>query len=315
MSRGVRGRTTSEPTEPPKEPAGGGLLNGIVRTARPKHWVKNLLVFAAPGAAGVLGHPHVLVRTIAAAAVFCFLSSGTYFINDVIDAPADRHHPVKCQRPVAAGIVPLRLAVSIGALLLLIGLGGSLALGWRMLIVSASYVAIQFAYSIRLKHEPVFDLACVASGFVLRAIAGGVAVMLPISQWFLIVATFGSLMMVTGKRYAEHLQLGDRRGSHRRSLDAYSEEFLRGVMHVSAAVAMTAYCLWAFERAAALHRHQSPIFFQLSIVPFVLGILRYAYMVDTGHGGQPEEVILSDRTLQLVALAWLGLFALGVYAT
>jgi decaprenyl-phosphate phosphoribosyltransferase len=315
MSRGVRARTPSEPAEAAKDHAGGGLLNGLVRTARPRHWIKNLLVFAAPGAAGVLGHSHDLLRSIGAFAVFCCLASGTYFINDAIDAPADRHHPVKRLRPVAAGTVPVRLAVSVGVVLLVAGLAGSLALGWRMLIVSASYVAIQFAYSIRFKHEPIFDLACVASGFVLRAIAGGVAVMLPISQWFLIVATFGSLLMVTGKRYAEHLQLGDRRGSHRRSLDSYSEEFLRGVMHVSAAVAMTAYCLWAFERETALHHHQSPIFFQLSIVPFILGILRYAYLVDTGHGGQPERIIVSDRTLQLVAVVWIALFALGVYAT
>jgi decaprenyl-phosphate phosphoribosyltransferase len=293
----------------------GGLLNGLIRTARPKQWVKNVLVFAAPGAAGVLGHSDALLRSVGAFAIFCCLASGTYFLNDAVDAPADRHHPVKRRRPVAAGTVPVRLAALVGVGLLVAGLAASLGLGWRMLVVSASYVTIQFAYSVRLKHEPVFDLACVASGFVLRAIAGAVAVPLPISQWFLIVATFGSLMMVTGKRYAEHVQLGERRGSHRRSLDSYSEEFLRGITLLSAAVATTAYCLWAFERESALHRHQSPIFYQLSIVPFILGILRYAYLVDTGHGGQPEDLILSDRTLQLVAIAWVALFALGVYVT
>jgi decaprenyl-phosphate phosphoribosyltransferase len=150
---------------------------------------------------------------------------------------------------------------------------------------------------------------------VLRAIAGGVAVGLPISQWFLIVTTFGAMLMVTGKRYAEHRQLGEERGNHRPTLDSYSEPFLRGVMNISAAVATTAYCLWAFENGSTLHVHKDPIFYELSIVPFVLAILRYAYVVESGRGAQPEDVLYSDRVLQLVAVAWVAIFALGVYAS
>jgi decaprenyl-phosphate phosphoribosyltransferase len=289
------------------------LWRGVMRTTRPKHWVKNLLVFAAPAAAGALGHPGVLARAGGAFVIFCVLASGIYFLNDAADASADRCHPIKNQRPVAAGVVPVRLAVLTGLGLVVAGLCASVSLGWRMLVVSGIYVIVQLAYSLWLKHEPVFDLACVAAGFVLRAIAGGVAVRLPISQWFLIVATFGSMMMVAGKRFAEHQQLGDRRGSHRPSLDSYSEPFLRGVMHLSAAVATTAYCLWAFEKQSQLNHHGDGVFFELSIVPFILAVLRYAFVVDSGLGGRPEDIVLSDRALQLVGAAWMALFALGVY--
>jgi decaprenyl-phosphate phosphoribosyltransferase len=140
-------------------------------------------------------------------------------------------------------------------------------------------------------------------------VAGG----LPISQWFLIVASFGSMLMVTGKRFAEHQQLGQQRGSHRPSLDAYSEAFLRGMMYLSAAVATTAYCLWAFQKQSQQHTPGSGIVLELSIVPFVLGILRYAYLADIGQGARPEDVVLSDHTMQLVVAVWVALFALGSY--
>jgi decaprenyl-phosphate phosphoribosyltransferase len=311
VSRDLGPKAISAETPAPVRDIPRGLLLG----ARPKQWVKNILVFAAPGAAGVLTHGDVLGRAVAAFVIFCALASGTYFINDVIDAPADRHHPVKRLRPVASGMLPVRWAVMAGVILLVGGLAASAALGWRFVVVSATYVGVQFAYTLWLKHEPVLDLAAVASGFVLRAIAGGVAIPVPISQWFLIVATFGAMLMVTGKRYAEHRQLGDERGNHRPALDSYSETFLRGVMHISAAVATAAYCIWAFERESALHVHKDPIFFQLSIVPFVLAILRYYYMVDSGHGGQPEDVLFSDRVLQVIGVVWVGIFALGVYAS
>lgn len=292
-----------------------GTARGLLRAVRPKHWTKNVLVLAAPAAAGVIGHASDIERAAAAFVIFCALASGTYLLNDTLDAEADRHHPVKRNRPVAAGTVSTRSAVSSGLVLLGAGIGASILLGWRMVVVSAAYVAVQAAYSLWLKHEPIFDLACVAAGFVLRAIAGGVALGLRISEWFLIVAMFGALLMVTGKRLAEHRQLGDRKGAHRPSLDAYSESFLRGSVLISAAVATTAYCLWAFEKQAQLHHPGMSIFFELSIVPFLLGIQRYAYVVDRGGGGRPEDLVFSDRALIIVGAVWLVLLGIGVYAT
>jgi len=298
-------------TSPPRRST-GGLLRGLLRTARPRQWTKNVLVFAAPGAAGVLTQGEVIAKASAAFGLFCVAAAGAYFLNDALDVAADRMHPTKRARPIAAGEVPIGLAVALGALMLVLSVAGAFALaGWALVVVLGTYVVMQPLYSLWLKHLVVIDLAAVASGFLLRAIAGGVAVGVPISKWFLIVAAFGSLFMVAGKRQAEHLDLGDERGDHRATLNAYSADYLRYVRSVSSSVAIAAYCLWAFEKADLA---AAPVWFQLSIVPFVLAILRYALLLDTGAGGAPEEIVLQDRALQVLGLLWLGAFAVGVYA-
>lgn len=290
------------------------LLGGLLRTARPRQWIKNVLVFAAPGAAGVVLDAGTLGPVVATFAAWCLLSSGTYFLNDAADAAADRHHPRKRHRPVAAGLVPVGLATAVGATCVLLAIGSPLVWGTPgVALVLGAYGAITVAYSLWLKHQPVIDLAAVASGFVLRAISGGVAADVPISTWFLLVASFGSLFMVAGKRHAEHVDLTDgaARAAHRSTLDAYSPAFLRYIRTVTSAVAIAAYCLWAFERAEVVGSVE--IAFQLSIIPFVLGIFRYALLLDAGRGGAPEDVVLSDRTLQVLGLAWVAAFAVGVH--
>jgi decaprenyl-phosphate phosphoribosyltransferase len=278
---------------------------------RPRQWLKNVLVFGAPAAAGQLTHRTALLYSLAAFVIFCLAASGTYCLNDVVDREADRRHPVKRHRPVASGEVSVRLAVTIGGVLLAAALAGSAAIGRpRLALVVAIYVGVTVAYSVWLKHEPILDLGAVAAGFVLRAIAGGVATRVPLSNWFIIVASFGSLFMVAGKREAEVMLLGHEGESHRATLGAYTANFLRHVRSVASGVAMTAYCLWAFEKA---HGSSGAIWFELSIVPFVLGVLRYALLVDAGHGGAPEDVVLGYRTLQALALCLAILFAVGVY--
>ncbi|HEV7886346.1 MAG TPA: decaprenyl-phosphate phosphoribosyltransferase [Acidimicrobiales bacterium] len=288
------------------------VAGGLLRTARPKQWVKNVLVFAAPGAAGVLSEAGPLGRTAAAFVVFCLAASGTYLLNDSLDYAADRLHPVKRHRPVAAGVVPVRIARVAGAVLLVLAVAVAWPVaGWRLALVVGVYVVLTLSYSLWLKHQPVIDIAAVAAGFVVRTIGGGVAAGVPISQWFLIVASFGSLFMVSGKRSAEFAEMGDDRANTRVTLSFYTASFLRYVRSVTSSVAIAAYCLWAFEKANAATTH---VWFELSIVPFVLGILRYALLLETGHGGAPEEVVLTDRTLQVLGLAWAVLFAIGVYA-
>jgi len=299
---------------PPERPpvSATSFLKGLVGTARPRQWSKNLLVFAAPGAAGVLSQADEVGRAAAAFALFCLAASGAYFLNDALDVVADRGHPVKQSRPIAAGTVTVALAKVLSVILLTASVAGAwLLAGWPLALVLGIYVALQPLYSLWLKHLVVIDLAAVASGFLLRAIAGGVAVDVPISKWFLIVASFGSLFMVAGKRQAEHLDLGDVRGDHRSTLSVYSADYLRYVRSVSSTVAIAAYCLWAFEKADPA---VNPILFQLSIVPFVLAILRYALLVDTGSGGAPEEIVLQDHALQALGVLWLLTFAVGVYA-
>ena len=170
---------------------------------------------------------------------------------------------------------------------------------------------MQLSYCFWLKHQAVLDICIVASGFLLRAIAGGAATGIPLSQWFLLVAGFGSLFMVAGKRYAE-MMLAERTGARiRKALESYTPSYLRFVWALSATVLITTYCLWAFDIGVEQH---NTVWSVISIVPFVVAVLRYAVDVDSGNGGEPEEIALGDRVLQVLALVWVGMLTLAVYA-
>ncbi len=166
------------------------------------------------------------------------------------------------------------------------------------------------SYSFFLKHVPVVDLVMVSAGFLLRAVAGGVAADVPLSPLFLLVAAFGSLFMVAGKRHGEFMEMGAERASTRASLSSYSDAYLRYVWSIASAVTMLGYSLWAFQLSQG---RPSPIWYELSVAPFVIALLRYAYLVEGGRGGEPEELVLSDRQLQLFGLVWAFLFAAGIY--
>ena len=250
--------------------------------------------------------PFPLVAFVA----LCLTASGTYFLNDALDADADRQHPTKRNRPIAAGHVSVPLAKIIAAVLIVAGIAISVPINnGELALVVAGYALLTVSYSIWLKHEPVIDLAAVAAGFVLRAIAGGVAADVLISDWFLIVAAAGSLFVITGKRHAELIELGAGSGAHRKTLDAYTTSYLGFVRAVAASVMVTSYCLWAFEKASATGE---TTWFRLSIVPFVLAVLRYAFVIEEGRGGAPEEIVLSDHVIQLMGLLWIVAFAVGV---
>ncbi len=296
----------------PEEPE-RSWLSAVARTARPRQWSKNVLVFAAPGAAGVLTQVTPLVQTIVAFVCFCFAASGTYFLNDAADVEADRLHPVKRNRPIAAGQLSVPAARAIGVTLIIAGIGLSFTARWQLAVTVAAYVAVTTAYSMWLKHVAVFDIVAVAAGFVLRAIGGATATGVPISDWFFIVASFGSLFMVTGKRHAERARMGEDAHTTRATLGEYSESYLAYLRAVTSGTVLVGYCLWAFEKA---HETNASVpWYQLSILPFVLGLLRYALLVDQGKGEAPEEIVLSDRALQLIGLFWLVIFGLGVHTT
>ena len=280
----------------------------LLVSTRPRQWAKNLLVVAAPLAAGVIDEGDVLARVAIAFVAFTLAAAAVYLLNDVTDVESDRRHPLKQHRPVAAGDVSVRAAVvassALGAL--------ALAVGWavndKLAITLAVYLVIQVGYTLGLKHQAVVDLAVVTGGFLLRAIAGGVAVDVPLSQWFLLVAAFGSLFMVAGKRYSELRTLGGS-GETRRSLQDYSESYLRFVWSLAAAVTITAYSLWAFEIST-----DSGVNWQaISIAPFVMGLLRYGVDIDRGLAGEPEDAVLRDPVLVVIAAAWVTVFAIGVY--
>lgn len=303
----------------PQRVSPGSLALGVLRASRPKQWVKNLLVAAAPGAAGVLTSPEGLLDTVIAFAAFCLAASGTYLINDAADVHADRRHPRKRHRPVAAGTVPVPLARVLGAAFVLASLAVSLLAGtWKLAAVVTAYLVLTTSYTLWLKHIPVVDLVGVASGFILRALAGAAAVEVPVSSWFFIVASLGSLFIVGGKRESELRNAAKDEDAHgggrdaRSCLKAYSHSYLSYVRAMSSGAAVVAYGLWAVERDQLLG---PPIpLFTLSTVPFLLGILRYAMLVDSGAGECPEELILHDRALQIFGTLLVALVALGIYA-
>jgi decaprenyl-phosphate phosphoribosyltransferase len=296
---------------------GAGTIKGSLRLLRPKQWTKNVLVFVAPAAGGVLLHWSVLWHAAAAFGIFCLAASGTYCLNDAMDVEADRRHPTKRFRPIASGIVPRGWAIAL-AVALLTGsvVAADLLAGTDLAIVMGLYAAANVGYSMGLKNEPILDLALVCAGFVLRAIAGGVATGVPLSNWFIIVASFGSLMIVTGKRMGEGKVLNAaqvEQVSVRQTLGLYTPDFLRSVLVLSAGVTVTAYCLWAFERASVATVGHQPIWFQLSIVPFVIALLHVVRLLDSGRGAAPEELALHDHRLQVYGACWIALFAVATY--
>ncbi|RBY91733.1 decaprenyl-phosphate phosphoribosyltransferase [Blastococcus sp. TBT05-19] len=311
---GPRVPPAGPPPLPPLPPQPGGLKGslpwGLVRAVRPHQWVKNVLVFAAPLAAGRVLDADVLVPTLVAFVLFCLVSGAVYLVNDAIDVEEDRRHPRKRLRPIASGLVPRGLAVALAVVLAATALTLAAVLTRPELVwVLSIYVVLQLAYCVWLKNQPVLDLAVVASGFLLRAVAGGVAAGLAPSQWFLLVASFGSLFMVAGKRYSELVLLGDA-AQTRKTLQEYSASYLRFVWGLSAGVACTAYSLWAFE----MHELRGGVpWATLSIAPFVLGILRYAVDIDKGTAGAPEEIVLHDRVLLVLGLVWVVTVGAGVF--
>jgi decaprenyl-phosphate phosphoribosyltransferase len=306
---GLEPRTEPEPGSSSEQ---ARLAAGLWHTARPRQWAKNALVLAAPAAAGVLGQPAEAAVSARAVVAFCLVASGTYFVNDALDAASDRLHEVKRHRPIAAGVVAMPLAWAVGVALLAGGLGlaaMTLSLGFTAIV--AAYVAMTLAYSVWLKHLAVVDLVVVAGGFVLRAVGGGLAVGVPLSEWFLIVTSFAALFVVAGKRHAELVTLGQSGAAHRATLGSYGAAFTEHVLTLSAGVTLVAYCLWAFEDAAG---NAGGVFPALSVAPFLIAMLRYGLLVHQGHGGEPEELLRRDRGLQLAGLIWAVLVALGIYA-
>ena len=289
----------------------GSLAGGVLRTMRPRQWVKNVLVLAAPFAGGQIFTPGNTAHLVVAFAAFSLAASGIYLINDANDVEADRAHPTKQRRPIAAGVVPVPLALTVAVFLLVGAVALSLLAGPRLAIVLGVYVVVQLAYCFWLKHQAVLDICIVASGFLLRAIAGGAATGIPLSQWFLLTAGFGSLFMVAGKRYAEMVLAEDTGAKIRKSLENYSTSYLRFVWALSATTLIMTYCLWAFEIRAA---HHNSVWSAISIVPFVIAVLRYAVDVDGGNGGEPEQIALGDRVLEVLALGWIGTLVMAIYA-
>lgn len=284
------------------------MLPALIRSFRPLHWVKNLLVLAAPAAAGELPQDDIWLREGVIFVLFCLAASGIYLVNDLLDRDADRVHPVKRHRPIATGSVPTRVAWATAAVLLTMSLVGAVAWCNRpTAIVLAIYVVLQLAYCFSLKHLPIVDLTVLASGFLLRTIAGGTAADIPLSQWFLITVGFASLMVAGAKRYSELLTVGRDSGT-REALNGYTPEYLRFVWQAGATAMVLTYCLWATSlpaTGAVLTMRE------ISIVPMVMVVLRYCQLADRGRAEEPEKALIRDRSIQVFGLCWAVTFVIA----
>jgi decaprenyl-phosphate phosphoribosyltransferase len=291
-------------------PGVGGPLRALIRACRPRQWVKNTLVLVAPAVGGVITYPGVLVSTLVAALAFVLASSGVYLVNDVADVERDRAHPVKRNRPVASGALSVPAARVVAVALLVAAPVAAATVRIELAGVVAVYEAAMLAYSVRLKNEPVIELVLLASGFLLRAVAGGTAAAVPLSPWFLIATGFGSLFVAAGKRYAEKV-LSDSGSTDeiRPVLAGYTQTYLRFVWTLAAAVLVLTYALWAFTITTDAESAWSIA----STVPFLVAILRYAVVVDRGDAGEPEEILANDRVLLAVGVAWAALVLGSVY--
>ena len=278
----------------------------LLRACRPRQWSKNLLVLAAPAAAGMIDRPLVAAQVAGAFVVLCLISSATSLVNDVRDREQDRRHPLKRLRPVASGDLSPAAALRWAALLALLGIALAIAIAPGLAALACGYLLLTASYSLWLRRVVVADILVIAAGFVLRAFAGGVASDIYLSRWFVIVTGCCAVYLVAAKRYAELREHG---GSDpaRATLRRYSLGRLRLLLAAAATLGGVAYTGWAVTRPSHL------LWYGLSIAPFLLWLVRYATLIGAGAGQAPEELILRDRTLLALGVAWGVLFLGGVY--
>ena len=282
-------------------------LTLLFLTLRPEQWTKNLLIFAAVMFSGQLRNATAVWTSLGAFAVFCALSSTVYVFNDLADRVADRQHPLKCQRPIACGELGPSVALAAGILLGVSALIAAFLISPGVGAVSMAYLGLLSLYSAALKHVVIVDVLVIAGGFVLRAVAGAVAVNVPISHWLLVCTTLLALFLALSKRRHELTLLGDGAIGHRRSLEEYSPYLLDQMIAVVTASTLVAYTLYTMDDQTAARLGTSRLGLT---IPFVLyGIFRYLYLVHQKRGGgSPANLLVTDRPL----LACVALWALSV---
>lgn len=279
-------------------------LKALFKAMRPRQWIKNLVIFAALVFDRQLTPSHFpeILRTFTGFIIFCLLSGVVYVLNDVADADADRNHPEKRHRPIASGQLPVKFARLIALILIITIIPLSYLLSPRFGLVATGYLLLNLAYSNWIKHIPLLDVLSIALGFVLRVAAGVVLIIVTrFSPWLYVVTTLGSLYIGFGKRRAELALLADGANSHRKVLDGYTIPLLDQFITIVSGTTIIAYSLYTFSAPNLPANH-----IMMLTIPFVLyGIFRYLYLIQVKHGGgAPEEVLLSDRPLQISIVLW-----------
>lgn len=279
-------------------------LKALLMTMRPRQWIKNTIIFAALVFDRQFNPSHVpeILRTTAGFIIFCLLSGLVYILNDLADAEADRTHPQKRLRPIASGELPQGTALSAAITLTLILALAAYLLSPKFALVALGYFLLNLAYSKKIKHIPLLDVLTIALGFVLRVAAGVVLIQVArFSPWLYVVTTLAALYIGFGKRRAELALLAEDAYNHRRVLDGYTIPLLDQYIMIVSSTTIIAYSLYTFSAPNLPGNH-----IMMLTIPFVLyGIFRYLYLIQVKHsGGAPEEVLLSDRPLQVTILLW-----------
>ncbi len=309
--------STSSPVAAPGRPSFAGApgrtaVASLVISLRPGQWTKNLLVFAGVLFGQRLLEPSAVARSLAAFAIFCALSGAVYLVNDVADREQDRLHPLKATRPIASGDLSVTQALVVAAVLCVTALAGSVALGIPFTVVAAAYVVLQALYSGPLKHIVILDVLALATGFVLRAVAGAVAVNVEISHWLLVCTLLLALFIALAKRRHEIVLLAGEASSHRPILGEYSAYLLDQMIGVVTASTLIAYIFYTVspETQAKFGTEWLGL-----TIPFPLyGIFRYLYLVHRREGGgSPADLLLTDRPLLVCVALWALAVALIIY--
>jgi 4-hydroxybenzoate polyprenyltransferase len=286
------------------------MFRALVKSMRIKQWTKNIFVLAAVIFDRQMGNLPAVLRSLAGLFLFCLLSSGVYIINDVLDIKADRQHPVKRSRPIASGALPVPLAIGFAVLLLAVTLPLSFVLSTGFGWVTIVYLLINLAYSRWLKHITLLDVMIIAAGFVLR-VAGGVLLVTVerFSPWLYVVTTLGALYIGFGKRRSELALLEKEANNHRRVFEGYTLTLLDQLILIVSSTTIIAYSLYTFSAPNLPSNHA-----MMLTIPFVLyGIFRYLYLIQVKQaGGAPEELLLSDRPLQIAIVLW-GISVLVIF--
>ncbi|MBP9676455.1 MAG: decaprenyl-phosphate phosphoribosyltransferase [Anaerolineaceae bacterium] len=279
------------------------MVKYLFKAMRPRQWTKNAFIFAALIFDRKLLDFSALKQTLLAFLLFCLLASSVYLINDIMDREADRAHPAKKNRPIASGKLPVSIALGAGIILLVISLTGGFFLSRGFFLISLVYFAINMLYSKWLKHVVIIDVLVIASCFVLR-VAAGVSVIdvQRFSPWLYVVTTLFALYLGFGKRRAELAVLvNDNPQSHRKVLSGYSVALIDQFITIVSATTIIAYSLYTFSAPNLPENHV-----MMLTIPFVLyGVFRYLLLINTrNEGGEPEEILLKDRPIQITVLLW-----------
>jgi 4-hydroxybenzoate polyprenyltransferase len=287
----------------------GSWTATVTRAMRPAQWLKNGVVFAGLVFGGKLLQPAAVATATLTALAFCLLSSGFYLVNDVRDRDADRLHPVKRFRPVPAGELAPRTAGLLGVILVVAAMLASALLSWSLLLVFVAYAGLMTAYNLGVKEFAILDVFAIAAGFVLRAVAGAIAVDVSISPWLLVCTMLLALLIGFGKRRQELVALENASG-HRRNLSVYNQAMLDQSVAVTAAGTLIAYAVYTFDSESAQYHHRM----MLTIPIVAYGVFRYLYLLYLGgQGGAPETMLLTDRPLLTSVAAWAAVSAILFY--